>query len=255
MNDPAVVFEDNHIVVVIKPQNTPCCPDESKDDDLLTQIKRYIARTEGKETAFVGLVHRLDRVTGGVMVYAKTSKAAARLSAQIADGNFEKTYLTVVLGNPKDRESTLVNHLYKNETKNTVEVVPSATTGAKRAELSYRVIKTPVIPKVRGAEIPTEVAVPPVSLLEVKLKTGRSHQIRVQLSNIGHPIFGDAKYGGDKLGRGWKLALWAHKLTFTHPTTENKMTFIVNPPEIVPWTSFDFDRQGHKTRGRKEGVV
>jgi len=229
--DLAVVFEDNHIIVVIKPQNVPCCPDETKDLDLLTQIKEHIKISESKQGGvYCGLVHRLDRVTGGVMVYAKTSKAAARLSEQIKDGTFEKTYLAVVVGEPKHRQAQLVDYLYKNEAKNTVSVVPFATTGAKRAELNYKVIN---IQK-------------QVSLISVKLVTGRSHQIRVQMANIGNPIFGDAKYGGDKLGKGWNIALWAQELRFVHPTTGDVMKFVVNPPETVPWTSFDFDRKSHK---------
>jgi len=227
--EPAIIFEDNHLIVLIKPQNMPCCPDESGDPNLLDELK--------KKYGFVGLVHRLDRVTGGVMIYAKTTKAASRLSEQIRKGTFEKTYLAVVIGTPKERTCTLVNHLYKNELQNTVSVVPAASAGAKRAELTYTVLPKPPINKQN------------ISLVEIKLETGRSHQIRVQFAHIGTPIFGDAKYGGDILGKGWKLALWAHKLTFVHPTTEDKMTFVVNPPDAVPWNGFDFERQSHKHRG------
>jgi len=194
-------------------------------DDLVLELK--------KTRSYVATVHRLDQVTGGVMVLAKSSKAAARLSEQIVAHDFTKTYLTVVVGVPKKREDTLVNYLLKNDTKNVVEVVPMATTGAKRAELKYELLPKP--PKDTKN----------ISLLKVQLATGRTHQIRVQLSNIGCPIFGDAKYGGDKLGKGWNIALWSHELAFTHPTTEETMRFIVNPPEIVPWTSFDFDRRKH----------
>jgi 23S rRNA pseudouridine1911/1915/1917 synthase len=237
--EPAIIFEDNHLVVVIKPQNVPVCPDSSGDPNLLDQIKAYLAQKTGKARAFCGLVHRLDRVTGGVMVFAKTSKSAARLCDQIKSGEFEKTYLAAVIGTPQSRDGTLVNHLLKNAAKNTVEIVPSATTGAKRAELSFTVTNKSPLNKMD------------ISLVEVKLVTGRSHQIRVQMAGIGCPVFGDAKYGGDKLGRGWDLALWAHRLVFTHPVTGDTMRFVVNPPETVPWTSFDFDRQSHKTK--KEG--
>jgi 23S rRNA pseudouridine1911/1915/1917 synthase len=239
--------------VVIKPTNLPCCPDETGDDNLLDKLKRYVAanrNSDADETkpalggnAFVGIVHRLDRVTGGVMVYAKTSKAAARLSIQIQEtGEFKKTYLAVVNGAPKEREGTLVNHLLKNENRNTVEIVPSATNGAKRAELVYRIANKS--PKSEAGKRP-----PNICLVEVDLITGRGHQIRVQLSHIGCPIFGDAKYGGDKLGKGWGIALWAHRLSFRHPISNDVMKFIVNPPETVPWTSFDFDRKSHKHRG------
>lgn len=228
---PDVIFEDNHIIVVIKPQNVPTQADESGDSDLHSQIKEYIRVNEGKSgEAFCGIVHRLDRVTGGVMVFAKTSKAAARLCEQIKNGAFQKKYLAVVTGEPKFREDVLVDWLYKNEKKNTVEIVPSATLGAKRAELGYKVLNIG-----KG-----------ISLVEVNLVTGRPHQIRVQMGNIGCPVFGDAKYGGDKLGKGWNLALWAYELVFIHPITENTMRFVVNPPETVPWTSFEFDRKPKK---------
>jgi len=232
-----IIFEDNHIIVAIKAQNIPCCPDESGDSDLLTQIKESLRAKRGNPTAnaFCGLVHRLDRVTGGVMVYAKTSKAASRLSEQIKSGEFNKKYLAVVVGEPKLRETTLVDFLLKNDVNNTVTVVPSATTGAKRAELHYKILNT------------TASSTSRVSLIEVNLITGRSHQIRVQMANIGCPVFGDAKYGGDKLGKGWNLALWAHELVFRHPTTGDMMRFIVNPPETVPWDKFEFDRKPKKS--------
>jgi len=230
----AKIYEDNHVIVVIKPQNVPCCPDESGDANLLDELKMHLG--EGEKRTFVGLVHRLDRVTGGVMVYAKTSKAAARLAEQLQNNTFHKKYLAVVLGEPKLREKTLVDHLLKDELKNTTKIVPSATTGAKRAELNYRV--TQIIDK--------------VSLVEVQLVTGRSHQIRVQMANHGYPVFGDAKYGGDKLGKGWNLALWAYEIAFVHPTTQDMMKFIVNPPETIPWTKFEIDR---KVKQASKGAV
>jgi 23S rRNA pseudouridine1911/1915/1917 synthase len=215
----AIIHEDNHIVVIIKRQG-----------DLVDDIAAELKKTRG----YIATVHRLDQVTGGVIVFAKSSKAAARLSEQIAAHKFTKMYLAVVIGVPKKRQDTLVNYLYKNEGKNIVEVVPMATSGAKRAELSYELLPKP--PKDKHQNI---------CLLKINLATGRTHQIRVQLSHIGCPIFGDAKYGGDTLGKGWDIALWAHELAFVHPTTEETLRFIVNPPETVPWTSFDFDRRAH----------
>ncbi|MCL2569639.1 MAG: RluA family pseudouridine synthase [Firmicutes bacterium] len=224
----SIIHEDNHIIVVIKPQNLPSCPDASGDMDLLTQIKEYRKINEKKEgEAFVGLVHRLDRVTGGVMVYAKTSKAASRLAEQLQGGEFQKKYLAIVVGTPKERSGKLEHHLLKNEKLNKVEVVGAATTGAKRAELDYNVVSI-------GKQ---------VSLVEINLITGRSHQARVQMAQIGTPIFGDVKYG--KGGKG-NLALWAHELCLNHPTTGERLKFIVNPPEELPWTLFDFSRKGHK---------
>ena len=226
-----IIFEDNHIIVVIKPHNVPTQEDESRDPDLLNQIKAYIKESANKAgEAFCGLVHRLDRVTGGVMVFAKTSKAAARLSAQIQDGRFQKKYLAVVVGEPKQRQGELVDWLLKNPKTNVVEVVPSATTGAKKAVLEYKTLN---IAK-------------QVSLVEINLVTGRSHQARVQMARIGCPIFGDAKYGGTALAKGWNLALWAHELVFEHPTTGDTLRFVVNPPETTPWDKFEFGRKTTK---------
>lgn len=219
METNAVIFEDNHLLVVIKPQNVPTVADSSKDESLQESLK---AQTGG----FVGIVHRLDRVTGGVMVFAKTSKAAARLSEQIKDGTFKKTYYAVVNGIPKERSATLVNWLAKDTVRNTVAVVPQTTTGAKRAELTYKIIDT-----VKGD-----------ALVAVELETGRSHQIRVQMKHIGNPIVGDARYGGSRKGVK-DIALWAYQLEFNHPTTHDRMKFIVNPPEDGAWASFDFRRK------------
>lgn len=222
-----VIYEDNHVIVVIKPQNIPTQEDESKDKDLLTMVKEYIKEKDNKPgNVFVGLVHRLDRPTGGVMVFAKTSKAASRLSAQITENEFKKRYLAVVLGKPREKRLKLVNYLQKNARTNTVQVVPELTTGAKRAELEYEVLESKE----------------KVSLVDVKLYTGRSHQIRVQMKHIGCPVYGDVKYGGDKLAKGHNLALWAYELKFVHPTTKENMTFKVYPPEdIVPWSVFDLN--------------
>ena len=237
---PDIIYEDNHIIVVIKPQNMPTQADESGDADLLNEIKSYIKESAGKTgDAFCGLVHRLDRVTGGVMVFAKTSKGAARLSAQLQDGRFQKKYLAVVLGEPKQRSGELVDYLLKNPKTNVAEVVPAATKEAKRAELTYTLLNTK-----SG-----------VSLVEINLLTGRSHQARVQMSHLGHPIFGDAKYGGDKLAKGWNLALWAYELKFEHPTTQDTLKFVVNPPETTPWDKFPFERRRGGARKASDGVV
>lgn len=219
METPAVIFEDNHLLVVIKPQNVPTVADSSHDQSLQEALKEYTG-------GFVGIVHRLDRVTGGVMVFAKTSKAASRLSEQIKDGSFHKVYYAVVRGVPKERTATLVNWLAKDEIHNTVAVVPQTTTGAKRAELTYNTITT-----VEGD-----------TLVAVELETGRSHQIRVQMKHIGNPIVGDARYGGARKGVK-DIALWAYQLEFNHPTTHDRMKFIVNPPEDGAWAKFDFRRK------------
>ena len=135
MEELNVVYEDNHIIVVVKPQNVPTQEDESKDKDLLTMVKEYIKVKENKPgNVYVGLVHRLDRPTGGIMVFAKTSKSASRLTQEMHTGDFKKRYLAVVVGKPREKRAKLVNYLLKNARSNTVQVGPEVTTNAKRAE-------------------------------------------------------------------------------------------------------------------------
>ena len=224
MKELRIIYEDNHIIVVLKPQNMLSQGDGTGDDSLLDIVKEYIKQTYNKPgNVYVGLVHRLDRPTGGVMVFAKTSKAAARLTEQLKNKEFSKKYLTVVVGTPKYKASRLEHFLQKDERTNIVKVCPRGVEGAKQAILEYNTIKT----------------MDKVSLLDVKILTGRSHQIRVQMSEIKTPVFGDAKYGGDSLAKGHNLALWAYELSFTHPTTKKKMTFNCMPPvDVVPWNVF-----------------
>ena len=223
-DDVAILHEDNSVLVVVKPQNIPSQADSSGDLDLLTLLKQYIKDKYDKPgNVYLGLVHRLDRPTGGVMVFAKNSKAAERLSKQIVDGDMNKQYLTTVLGAPKEKKGTLVNYLKKNALTNTVYVATVGDHNAKKAELSYELLETQQ----------------DVSLVKVQLGTGRSHQIRVQFSAIGCPVFGDARYGGDVLMKGANLALWAYRLEFSHPISRERMVFVAYPPEIQPWTRFD----------------
>ena len=227
MNDIDIVYEDNHIIVVLKPQGVPTCGDESGDDSLLEGVRRYLKVTYEKPgNVYVGLIHRLDRPTGGVMVFAKTSKAASRLSEQMRGGDFEKKYFAVLVGAPKEPQKTLVNYLKKNPVNNMVYLCPPTTDGAKMASLDYRVLQ-----EREG-----------LCLAEVRLHTGRTHQIRVQMAGIGHPVYGDMRYGGENAKKGW-LALWAYSLSFTHPVTKERMRFMVQPPaDNVPWKYFDLDK-------------
>jgi len=222
--EPKIIYEDNHIIVVIKDHNILSQGDETGDESLLDALKDYLKTTYKKPgNVYLGLVHRLDRPTGGIMVFAKTSKAASRLSEQIQNGEFEKTYLAVCVGSFKEKTNVLINYLEKDENLNVVKCLSFNKAGSKRAELSYKVLEEKQN----------------LSLVEVNLQTGRSHQIRVQLSNISHPVFGDVKYKGD-IKKGYNLALWAYRLTFVHPTTKQKMTFEVMP-EIteIPWNLFN----------------
>ena len=213
MLEPNIIYEDNHVIVVIKPHNISVQEDESKDPDMLTIIKEFLKKRDNKPgNVFLGLVHRLDRPTGGVMVFAKTSKAASRLSKELKDKQLKKHYLCVVNGKPQLANNRLVTYLKKDEKTNTVRIAPKLEEGSKEAILEYSVLESKN----------------KYSLIEVDLITGRSHQIRVQMSSqLNCPIFGDFKYG-DK-DHGGKLALWAYELTFTHPTTKENMRFTVAP--------------------------
>lgn len=223
MKELDVIYEDNHIIVVVKPQNIPSQSDISGDVDMLSLVKQYIKEKYNKPgEVFVGLVHRLDRPTGGIMVFAKTSKGASRLSEQIRDGNFVKTYYCVA-SSPREKEGHLINYLKKDD--NIVKLVPMSETGAKKAELVYKTLE-----EVDG-----------LSLLEVNILTGRSHQIRVQLANIGASLYGDGKYGKTQK-QTTNLALWAGKLSFKHPTKEEILSFMVYPPENEPWVKFNLKK-------------
>ena len=227
MDDVAILHEDNSVLVVVKPQNIPSQGDASGDLDLLTLLKQYVKDKYNKPgNVYLGLVHRLDRPTGGVMVFAKNSKSAERLSKQIVDGQMSKFYLTTVLGAPKETKGTLVNYLKKNALTNTVYVATVGDHNAKRAELSYELLE----------------AQQDVSLIKVQLGTGRSHQIRVQFSAIGCPVFGDVRYGGDALSKGANLALWAYRLEFDHPVSHEHMVFVAYPPKTEPWARFDIGK-------------
>ena len=221
-----IIYEDNAIVVVNKPQNIPSQEDSSKDKDLLTMVKEYVKEKYNKPgNVFIGLVHRLDRPTGGVMVFARNSKAAARLSKQIQDGEFEKTYFAVTKGIPSVPHTRLVTYLKKDEKNNKAKIVPMSEEGAKRAELEYTVLET-----VEG-----------YALLKVKLFTGRGHQIRAQLSSIKCPIVGDQKY--DTNAQKTNLHLFAVELAFNHPTSGQKMVFKVYPPEDKGvWDKFHLEK-------------
>lgn len=224
-----ILFEDNHIIVVNKPQGVPSQPDETGDLDMLSMVKDYIKTKYNKPgEAFVGLVHRLDRPTGGAMVFAKTSKAAARLSEQMREGLFDKTYFAITCGKPRDAKGSIVSYIKKDEKQNMAKLVPQATEGAKRAELYYETLSY-------NAE-------KNLSLLRVKLGSGRGHQIRVQLKSIKCAILGDQKYGGKDMEK-VMLNLFAVELSFLHPISREKLVFKVYPPEdSYAWNLFNLEK-------------
>lgn len=223
MTSLTILFEDNHLIVVEKPYGVPTQADRSGDPDLFNMVKAYLKEKYQKRGAvYLGLVHRLDRPVGGVVVFAKTSKAASRLSAQVRDGRFRKAYLAVVQGKPTPAGGMLDHWLVKDHVRNRVAVTTPGAPGAKRALLTYRTIAV----------------ADGLALLTVSLETGRSHQIRVQLAAIGHPILGDEKYGpkhGDALSA---LALHAAEVACAHPVGGAPLRFRSLPPVTEPWRSF-----------------
>ncbi len=219
-----ICHQDNHLLVVVKPPNMPTQADASGDLDLLTCMKAYVKETYAKPgEVYLGLVHRLDRPVGGLVVLARTSKAAARLSAQARDRTLSREYLAVVRGLAPD-STELCDWLLKDERTNTVTVVPPGTPGAKDARLSFVCL----------AQVEGEA---PLSLLRVTLHTGRSHQIRVQCAHAGLPLWGDARYGKGQPGE--QIALWGASLGFEHPTLHEPLTFVALPDGAFPWNAFD----------------
>ena len=215
-----VIYEDNHIIVVEKPVNIPSQGDKTGDIDMLTIIKEYIKEKYNKPgNVYLGLIHRLDRPVGGVMVFAKTSKAAARLSEQVREKVFQKTYLVIVDGRMESPKGELKDYLLKNEKNNLSKVVKEGTKNAKLAILDYEELKY-------NPEID-------LSVLKINLHTGRHHQIRVQLSSRNHSIYGDQKYG--ERGRGKQIALWAYELKIVHPITKEEKVFKSVPEKIGSW--------------------
>lgn len=215
-----VIYEDNHIIVVEKPVNIPSQGDKTGDIDMLTLIKEYIKEKYNKPgNVYLGLVHRLDRPVGGVMVFAKTSKAASRLSEQVREKVFQKRYLVICNGKMEKTSGTLEDYLLKNERSNMSKVVKEGTKNSKYANLDYEVLKYD-----KDLDL---------SVLKILLHTGRHHQIRVQLASRGHSIYGDQKYGGR--GHGKQITLWAYSLTIFHPITKEEMEFKAIPQKISSW--------------------
>jgi len=212
-----ILYEDNHLLVVEKPINIPVQEDNSKDKDLLTLLKEYIKEEYNKPgNVYLGLVHRLDRPVSGIMVFAKTSKAASRLSNQIRENKFTKIYNAVVM-NKIDKKGRLEDYLLKDTKKNIVSI----NKNGKLCILNFKRLDYK----------------DNMSLVEIKLETGRSHQIRVQMSHNGNPLYGDQKYNKNaKVGE--QLALFAKRLEFEHPTTKEHLVFELDLPDREPFKKF-----------------
>ena len=215
-----VLYEYNHIIVVEKPVNIPSQGDKTEDLDMLTIIKEYSRVKYNKPgNVYLGLIHRLDRPVGGVMVFAKTSKAASRLSEQVREKIFKKRYLVIVDGKLEKEKGIFQDYLLKNERANISKVVKEGTKNSKFAELDYEVLK---YDKENN-----------ISLVKVNLHTGRHHQIRVQFASRNHAIYGDQKYGSR--GQRQQICLWAYSLTIKHPISKDEMNFICLPEKQKTW--------------------
>lgn len=218
-----ILYEDNHIIVVKKPAGVPSQADITNDLDMISLIKEYLReKYDKKGNIYVGLVHRLDRGVSGVMVFAKTSKAASRLSEEVRTRQIKKSYYAIVKGKMEEKSSILEDYLWKDQKKNISYVVRENKKNAKQAILEYELMEYNEKKD--------------ISLVKINLKTGRHHQIRVQFSSRKHPLVGDIKYNGKPSEN---ICLLAYSLEFTHPVKREKMTFEISPDKKGFWLDFN----------------
>ena len=223
MNQIEVLYEDNHIIAVNKKTSDIVQGDKTGDTPLSEFVKKYIKEKYNKPgEVFVGTVHRIDRPVSGIVLFAKTSKALARLNAMFQTKEIQKTYWAVVKNKPKNESGKLIHYLRKNEAKNMSKSYDKETPGALRSELDYELICSS----------------DNYYLLEIKPLTGRHHQIRVQLSAMGCPIKGDLKYGFDRSNKDASIHLHARKIEFIHPVKKEPVVIIAPPPNEVLWNEF-----------------
>ena len=220
MTSPRVLHEDNHLLALEKPACMPCVPDASEDESLLDWGKGYIKEAYDKPGAvFLGVVHRLDRPVSGVVVFARTSKAADRLTAQFRERTVEKTYLGVTVGGAIAESGVLDQWLRKDADTNRVHITREGEEGARNAVTQWRALE-------RRGEL---------TLLELKPRTGRPHQLRVACKSLGSPLAGDLKYGAREPLPDKSIALHAAQLAFDHPTREERLELSASPPDAAPW--------------------
>lgn len=217
-----ILFEDNHIVVVNKRAGDITQGDKTGDKPLSEVVKEYIKDKYNKPgNVFLGVVHRLDRPTSGIIIFARTSKSLERLNKMLRDKNIHKTYWAVVKSHPEKKADSLINFLKKDPKKNKSFVYKKEISGSKKAILHYKTIKK----------------LDNYSLLEIDLETGRHHQIRTQLSEIGHPIKGDLKYGFPRSNKGGSIHLHARKIQFTHPVNKEEIKLTAPTPNDSIWNA------------------
>jgi len=217
-----VLFEDNHLLIVNKKSGDIVQGDKTGDKPLSEVVKEYIKEKYNKPgEVFLGVVHRLDRPTSGIIIFARTSKALERLNKMLRDRVISKTYWAIIKNNPKKVKDTLIHFLKKNPKNNKSTVFTKKTEGSKKAILHFTIKKK----------------LDNYSLLEIDLETGRHHQIRAQLSFIGSPIKGDLKYGASRSNKDGSIHLHARTINFTHPVSKKTITIIAPIPNEVIWNA------------------
>lgn len=223
---PEILYEDNHLIAVYKKPSDLSQGDKTGDIALDREVKKYIAEKYNKMgDVFLGIIHRLDRPVGGVLLFARTSKALERMNDIFRTREVRKTYLAVVSERPPSDESVLVHYLKKNEKQNKTYVFDSEVKGSKMASLSYRLVS-------RSKRY---------YLLEIELHSGRHHQIRAQLAKIGCPIKGDLKYGYPRSNKDGSISLFARKLEFIHPVNKKQISIVADLPHQDIWSLFVTD--------------
>ena len=216
----SILYEDNHLIAVNKQPSDIVQGDKTGDVSLADRLKEHIRVARGKTgEVFIGVPHRLDRPTSGVVLFARTSKALERLSAAFREGRVQKTYWALVAEKPPAESGTLVHWLTRNTEQNKSYAAVAQRPGAKEARLSYRLL----------------FSLERYHLLEIELETGRHHQIRAQLNAIGCHIKGDLKYGAPRSNPGGGIHLHARKLSFPHPVKKEMITLVADPPSDALW--------------------
>ena len=217
-----VLYEDNHIIIINKRAGDITQGDKTGDKPLSDVVKEYVKDKYNKPgNVFIGTVHRLDRPTSGIVIFARTSKALERLNKMLRDKTISKTYWALVKNKPKKESDTLIDFLKKDTKKNKSFVYKKEIEGSKKATLHYKIIKK----------------LDNYTLLEIDLETGRHHQIRTQLSSIGSPIKGDLKYGFDRSNKDGSISLHARKIEFIHPVSKENISLIAPTPEDAIWNA------------------
>ena len=219
-----ILYEDNHIIAVNKQPSDIVQADKTGDEPLSEKVKKYIKKKYNKPGAvFLGVVHRIDRPVSGVIIFAKTSKALSRLNTLFREKKIKKTYLAIVKNKPSPTKNTLIHYLKKNNLKNKSSAFKKNVEGSLKSELEYKLIKS----------------LDNYYLLKITPKTGRHHQIRVQLSTIGCPIKGDLKYGAKRSNKNASINLHAYKVEFTHPVKKNNIIISATPPKENIWDNYN----------------